>query len=102
MKFRKKPVVIEAVRLGWDTWPEICQFVPRPWFQIGVYLDENGQVMPQGQTSKRLGLLMKTLENNEKTGLLLATEGDWIIKGIKGEFYPCKPDIFEATYEEVK
>jgi len=34
-------------------------------------------------------------------GLMLATEGDWVIKGVKGEFYPCKPDIFTATYDDV-
>jgi hypothetical protein len=101
MKYRKKPVIIEAIRLGWDTWQEICYFVPRPWFESGVWLDDKGEVLPEGQTSNKMGLLLNTLESNVKTGSLLATEGDWIIKGVKGEFYPCKPDIFDITYEAI-
>lgn len=105
MKFRKKPVVIEAVQLTWANWSEICDFVTKPVFRRGVYIDGEGFVMPEGsyrfetQTEKpdaALGLLIETLE-----GIMLARGGDWIIKGVKGEFYPCKPDIFAATYEEV-
>lgn len=102
MKFRKKPVVIEAVQLRWDTWNDICDFVPRPWFERGVYLDESGEVLPDDKSSGRIGLLINTLESNQITGSLLATQGDWIIKGVKGEFYPCKPDIFESTYDPVE
>lgn len=99
-KFRKKPVVIEAVQLTWGNWSEICAFVPAPWFVRGVWLDADGKPLPEGQTrfvdgEGNLGLLMQTLESEQ----FLATGGDWIIKGVKGEFYPCKPDIFEATYE---
>lgn len=97
MKFRKKPVVIEAVQLTWDTWPEIYKFVPEPWFVRGVFLGEQDQPAAEGVVTERLGLLMQTLESEQ----FLAVEGDWIIKGVKGEFYPCKPDIFAATYEEV-
>lgn len=87
MKFRKKPVVIEAVHWtgGWDNYEEICAFIGnRPDYNM------NGESTPQE-------LLIETLE-----GELYALLGDWIIKGIKGEFYPCKPDIFEATYEAVE
>ena len=74
-KFRKKPVVIEAIRWNGANTVEVCGFVgPLDYF--------GGQ------------LLIPTLE-----GVMKANPGDWIIKGIKGEFYPCKPDIFEATYE---
>jgi hypothetical protein len=76
-KFRKKPVVIEAVRFT-GNFDEIEQFVG------GDAEFRNGE------------LLVATLE-----GPLRAANGDWIIKGIKGEFYPCKPDVFEATYEPV-
>jgi len=74
-KFRKKPVVIEAE-----------QFLPEtkllPFAREGVCaLGENGWYI---QTLK---------------GPLHVSDGDWIIKGVKGEFYPCKPDIFAATYE---
>lgn len=70
MKFRKKPVVIEAVQ----------------WFKYG----DHPAVVNMGVP------LIMTLE-----GPLYVTPGDWIIKGVAGEFYPCKPDIFAATYEPV-
>ena len=101
MKFRKKPVVIEAVCLGWDTWSEMCDYAGvgkvsdgKP---EGCYLGPDGQPREQHESSDRMGLLIPTLE-----GLMIGTEGDWIIKGVKGELYPCKPDIFEATYEKVE
>jgi hypothetical protein len=79
MKFRKKPVVIEAVRwLG--NLP-----LPEEFGTMGYLEHENGY-----------DLEIQTLE-----GDMLCRQGDWIIRGIKGEFYPCKPDIFEATYEAV-
>jgi len=102
MKFRKKPMVIEAVQLTWANWSAICDFVPKPWFERGVYLDEVGEPLPEGSISEKMGLLLNTLESGNVTGALLATEGDWIIKGIRGEFYPCKPDIFAQTYESVE
>jgi len=88
-KFRKKPVVIEAVQLRWDTWDEMCDFAG-----VGNLTDNK----PEGKMDGlAIGLLIPTLE-----GLMVASENDWIIKGVKGELYPCKPDIFEATYEKVK
>lgn len=87
MKFRKKPVVIEAVQLKWENWNEICEFVTEEYF--------GGGFNPEPHVDS-LGLRIKTLE-----GVMEAHEGDWIIKGVNGEFYPCKPDIFEKTYEEV-
>lgn len=92
MKYRKKPVVVEAIQLRWDTWSEMCDF-------IGVGKLEDGKpegFSPNGK-SDVLGLKIPTLE-----GVMEASEGDWVIKGIKGEFYPCKPDIFEATYEKLE
>jgi hypothetical protein len=103
LKFRKKPVVVEAVQLTWATWNEICDFVPKPWFVRGVWLDGDGLPLPENKTNmiaggnSGLGLLMHTLESEE----FLARGDDWIIKGVNGEFYPCKPDIFAATYEAV-
>jgi len=98
MKFRKKPVVIEAVQLRWDTWNEMCEFASvgklTDGKTEGCYLDENGNVT---SSSDRIGILIPTLE-----GLMIGSQNDWIIKGVKGEFYPCKPDIFEATYEPVE
>lgn len=98
MKYRKKPVVIEAVKLGWDTWSEMCDHAGigklvdgKP---EGCYVDALGHALPEGRTSGTIGLQIPTLE-----GVMLGREGDYIIKGVKGELYPCKPDIFDATYE---
>lgn len=88
MKFRKKPVVIEAHRIGDDGWPDsIWEGVNRN--EIILYLDAGPQ-----PNDVRGHVLIKTLE-----GDMRGEVGDWIIRGVKGEFYPCKPDIFEATYE---
>lgn len=88
MKYRKRPVVIEAVQLRWDTWNEMCDFA-------GVGKLEDGK--PQGrQDGEKIGLEIPTLE-----GVMYAGEGDWIIRGVKGELYPCKDEIFRATYDEV-
>ena len=99
MKYRKKPVVIEAVRLGWDTWSEMCDHADvgrlvdgKP---EGCHVDNEGNAT-EGAGTGRIGLQIPTLE-----GLMLGIEGDYIIKGVKGEIYPCKPDIFEMTYEAV-
>lgn len=82
MKFRKKPVVIEAFRLG-----EKGEPTPAPaWFPS-----------PKRKNITKNGIIIETLEGNH-----LALWGDWIIKGINGEFYPCKPDIFDKTYEKVE
>ena len=98
-KYRKKPVVIEAVQLLWSTWDEVCEFAGvgkltdgKP---EGTYVDLAGNATDDC-SENIIGLHIPTLE-----GLHLAREGDWIIKGIQGELYPCKPDIFKATYEPV-
>lgn len=82
-KFRKKPVVIEAIRNeGSDNASEVA-----------VFFGEE----PDNRWGFRAGVwAIGTLE-----GTMDAQIGDWIIKGVSGEFYPCKPDIFEQTYEEV-
>ncbi len=83
MKFRKKPVVIEAIKY------------------LGPFsVDEMNAEWPEFSKAyalSNLGILqIKTLEGDHFSSI-----GDWIIKGVKGEFYPCKPDIFEMTYEKV-
>jgi len=83
MKFRRKPVVIEAFQLK-PSWFDADH--PNPEHIIGFITD------PIARTVK-----IPTLE-----GAMIANEYDWIIKGVKGEFYPCKPDIFEQTYEKVE
>ena len=84
MKYRKKPVVIEAVQLIEGCGDEMAKFAPN-------------HIMDWGYTTKDvLWATIKTLE-----GTMKAEHGDYVIKGIKGEFYPCKPDIFKMIYEPV-
>jgi hypothetical protein len=82
-KYRKKPVVIEAVQFDGteQSLIEICSFA-------------TGKAISSEYGGKAIRI--PTLE-----GQMIADIGDFIIKGVQGEFYPCKPDIFELTYEEV-
>jgi len=101
MKFRKKPIEVDAIQLNWLNWQKICEFVPEPWFIGGCFLDKDGNILDEHTMEigeGRLGLKIKTLESNE----FLAKETDWIIKGVAGEFYACDAEIFKQTYEEVK
>lgn len=86
-KFRKKPVIIEAIQLTERTIQECYEFVgaKRNFPECGMGIDPS-----DGQFK------ITTLE-----GIHIASINDWIIKGVKGEFYPCKPDIFEATYDKI-
>lgn len=81
-RFRKKPVEIEAVQWQATNAAEMLRF-----------LDSGGNVQA---TFDHERLTIHTLEGDMRADL-----GDYIIKGVKGEFYPCKPDIFEATYDPV-
>ena len=91
MKFRKKPVVIEAVQWNGINLEEIKAFVGETL--IYSICDTAWEV---GKGRPRVFVKIKTLE-----GDMEASVGDYIIKGVHGEFYPCKPDIFEKTYERV-
>lgn len=82
MKYRKKPVVIEAIRN-----------LPADINLIRLFVGDKEPLHYLG--GGKLGI--HTLE-----GVVTANVGDWIIRGVKGELYPCKPDIFEATYEKVE
>jgi hypothetical protein len=96
-RYQKRPVVIEAIQLKWATWPNVCEFLggiisqSNPAWRTKEYSDTCGEVGPEW-----IALKIPTPE-----GDMIARHGDWIIKGVKGEFYPCKPDIFAATYDEV-
>lgn len=78
-RYKKKPVVIEAIQYTRKNWEECVKFCGKDF----ICFIENK-------------LLINTLEGQYRASL-----GDYIIKGVKGEVYPCKPDIFEMTYEEV-
>lgn len=80
MKYRKKPVVIEAMQFSNEMNGDACAALVS-WLPSDVKVFSDA-------------IDIHTLE-----GVMTASRGDWIIKGVKGEFYPCKPDIFEATYE---
>lgn len=85
-KFRKKPVVIEAVQLSSLEGDKTCA-APRWLFEAIA----SGVV-----TTEDKDTFINTLE-----GTMLVGEDDFIIRGVQGELYPCKPDIFNATYEKV-
>lgn len=92
-KYRKKPVVIEAVQLTTELLLESL-INKTPVFEG---LQAMGNFHP-GKRELYMGYVpIRTLE-----GVMRADNGDWIIKGVKGELYPCKSDIFEATYEAVE
>lgn len=79
MKYRKKPAVIEAIRFIGSNYEEIREFIDQ-----NTLCSDSSIVIP-------------TLE-----GDMVAQKGDYIIKGVQGEFYPCKPEIFKETYEKVE
>jgi len=93
MKYRKKPIVIEAVQYGANDYADN----PLEFKELPIWLDEavkNKKIVPVFKTEDFWYLEIETLE-----GKMLCLADDYIICGVKGEFYPCKPDIFEQTYE---
>ena len=95
-KYRKKPVVIEAIQYKDDskeTLDAMREFVTARKLTIDIV----DTAWKAGQGPPCRMITIETLEGDHRVTL-----GDFIIKGIAGEFYPCKPDIFHATYEEVK
>jgi len=88
MEYRKKPIVIEAVLWDGSTVSEVTEWISK---SIETPSGEAGYSVRVGNE-----IHITTLE-----GLMIASAGDYIIRGIKGEIYPCKPDIFELTYEKV-
>ena len=105
-KYRKKPVVIEAVRV---TAADYNPALEQPWdgspFSIDAGLPvwlieavDDGRIIPH--TRNATDYAQWDIATSE--GTMTAQPGDWIIRGVKGELYPCKPDIFELTYEAVE
>jgi len=89
-KYRKKPVVIEAIKWNGANWNEICDFI--------TLEDMHGRYEDGYEGSnEHMQVVIPTLE-----GDMIANIGDYIIKGVNGEFYPCKPDIFHKTYEKIE
>lgn len=92
MKYRKKPVIIEAIKWTGINLQEIKEFVGDS-LEYEIY--DTAWLAHAGVP--QVHMKIKTLE-----GKMISSVGDYIIKGVNGEFYPCKPDIFEKTYEIVK
>jgi hypothetical protein len=88
MRYRKKPVVVDAIRV-----PDIGKSTCNEFFEalrvLGANASPDRIMLPMDDH-----IVIHTLE-----GEMRANPGDWIIKGVMGEFYPCKSDVFEATYE---
>lgn len=95
MKFRKKPVVIDAIQLTDKNVLQVYEWV-HDCVAIKTDIDLH-KWDDYVQLIVAKGMKIPTLE-----GKMVASIGDYIIKGIQGEFYPCKPDIFLATYEAVE
>ena len=97
MKYRKKPVMVEAFQMTSERrensvdWPE---WLHQAW---NLELGEPGSLSTVELENGDVAISIGTLE-----GIFIVSDNDWIIKGVVGELYPCKPDIFEATYEKVE
>ena len=93
MKYTKKPVTIDAIQVKANNFDRICDFMgctPEQVLNPMSDIDEHGD-----SRDPYLGVIIDTLE-----GKMTANIGDMIIKGVNGEFYPCKPDIFAKTYDK--
>lgn len=84
LQYRKKPVVVQALQWDGANVDEVLDFI-------------STKGLVRRSTIDNSRIYIDTLE-----GEMTASKDDWIIQGVKGEFYPCKPDIFEATYEKVE
>ena len=85
-RYRKKPVTVDAMQFTRGNFPDVVDFTGGKAHTLTIERTPCGECF----------CFVSTLEGEHK-----ANEGDYIIKGVRGEFYPCKPDIFEETYEEV-
>ena len=92
MKYKKKPVVIDALQWTGLNLTEIMDFVGKD-----LIIETYNTKYQAGATPLAAGLKIRTLEGDMNISV-----GDYIIKGVQGEFYPCKPDIFKETYEPAK
>lgn len=92
MKYRKKPIVVEAVQWNGLNLEEIKEFVGD-----SLIYNINDAAWEVGKGAPAVHIEIKTLE-----GTMIAQAGDYIVQGVNGEIYPCKADIFEKTYEVVE
>jgi len=95
LKYVKKPVIVEAIQLKKDNIVDVLKF-------LGQNIMCSCHLAHDRLDDYCNYIIINGLEIHTLEGDMLAREGDYIIKGIKGEFYPCKPDIFEASYQLLK
>jgi len=95
MKYRKKPIIVDAFK--WNGKHEVKEYPEWIIDAMNPLSVDRGSIWVTPAGLGTLKLQIRTLE-----GVMDARKGDYIIRGIKGEIYPCKPDIFEATYEKVE
>ena len=93
-KFRRKPLVVEAIQLTTSNIREVYEFINGKTIISNMNKWEEYEDLV-----KKNGLRLKTMESHNETQI--ASIGDYIIMGTRGEFYPCKPDIFKNIYESV-
>ena len=94
-RYRKKPVIVNAFRVGLDPIPD--------WFMDKVTRKE-ATIVPASEAEAQKGPFEQKVvyfEIDTLEGVMIGNYGDYIIQGVEGEVYPCKPDIFEQTYERV-
>lgn len=84
-KYMKNPIAVEVLQLTWENWGEMCEFAEVPKKATGLIARK-----------EEISMQIETFE-----GKMIANEGDYIIKGILGELYPCRKDIFEKTYTDI-
>ena len=94
-RFRKKPVVVEAVRWTGLNVRDITAFC-KPLVELNA---DGGEPALYFVGRSRVEPHKNVVRIRTPEGVMTADAGDWVIRGVKGEFYPCKPDIFAATYE---
>lgn len=93
-KFRKKPVVIEAVQWTGANIEEVSAW-------LKVFHPHEESFIECAKCSVLFDLDKRVMSIKTLEGVMTASPNDWLIRGVQGELYPCKPDIFAATYEEV-
>lgn len=98
-QYRKKPIIIDAVQLLWKNWPAVCEFLATSVKGISaknIAREEASDMC--GEEGQAMSLEVQTTHGE----IAVVRHGDWIIPDSKpGTFYPCKPDIFEKTYEPI-
>lgn len=96
-QYRKKPVVIDAIQL--EGLPDLNEMLGPEGKSETSRMQRFDDWMVKNQCGRKCRYVGNTIVISTLEGDMIASPGDWIIRGVKGELYPCKPDIFEATYE---